>query len=338
MRIARTVHNVHSRVIAAPAAEVGALVDQLATDDDPIWPAPAWPAIRFDCPLAPGAIGGHGPVRYSVEEYEPGRRVRFRFTFPGSGYHELVVKPLEADGEGGAGERCLVQHTLETDTPGSALLAWPLALRWMHDALLEDTLDAIQYAVGEPVPAPARWSPWVRLLNRVLWDRPRATAPRLDGRLAGTALSRVDFTDAWQLRLHPSMPATPEPWAEAALRLPAVARGMMALRQAVVGLLGIRREPSMRAGFPVVARTEEELLLGVDDSHLDFRLAVLTAEETVTLTTVVKIHNRRGRLYFAVVRRIHPFMVRAMLRNAHRQLARASTPAARARAELARTQ
>jgi hypothetical protein len=24
-------------------------------------------------------VGGHGPVRYCVEEYEPGRSIRFRF-------------------------------------------------------------------------------------------------------------------------------------------------------------------------------------------------------------------------------------------------------------------
>jgi hypothetical protein len=41
---------------------------------------------------------------------------------------------------------------------------------------------------------------------------------------------------------------------------------------------------------------------------------VVTVEPTrVVLTTVVRRHNLRGRAYFALVRRIHPAVVAAML-------------------------
>lgn len=326
-----TARNVHQRLVAAPAAEVGALLDRLAAADDPVWPAPAWPALRLDRPLAPGADGGHGPIRYAVEEYEPGHRVRFRFRYPGSGYHEFTVEPVD---EGS----CRVRHTLETDLPGALPLVWPLGLRWLHDALLEDALDAFQYAAGDPPARRARWSPWVRLLRRTLWQRPRAVPPPLDGRLAGDALERVDFVDAWQLPRHPALPAGPDPWSEAVLRPPAFVKALMVVRQGVVGLIGIRRAKGRGPdAFPELARTEEELLLGKDEGHLDFRLAVLTAGDAVTLTTVVTLHNRRGRLYFGVVRRLHPMIIRAMLRRAHRELCLRSTPAARAAGRAAAT-
>jgi hypothetical protein len=40
----------------------------------------------------------------------------------------------------------------------------------------------------------------------------------------------------------------------------------------------------------------------------------------VVLTTVVRLHNRRGRAYWALVRPIHPLIVRAMLARAARKL------------------
>jgi hypothetical protein len=45
---------------------------------------------------------------------------------------------------------------------------WPLAVRWLHDALIEDALDRAETATAaRPVPA-RRWSPWVRLLRAAL--------------------------------------------------------------------------------------------------------------------------------------------------------------------------
>ncbi|SFC90158.1 DUF2867 domain-containing protein [Streptomyces aidingensis] len=319
----RKVRNVHERLINAPAERVGALLDRLASDDDPVWPAPAWPAMRFDRPLGVGAEGGHGPIRYTVEEYEPGVRIRFRFPPPGGGFHELAVEPLGPD-------RCRVRHDMVIGTTGPELLTWPLAVRWMHDAVVEEVLDNLQRAAGDTVGRPVRWTSWVRLLNRVLWERPRAVpAPPPEAGLARRALHRVDFADAWQVRLHPAMPGDPDTWAAAFARPPVAVRALLLLRQALVGLIGIRPGPA-RGGFPETGRTEHELLLGLDAGHLDFRLSVLTTGRAVTFTTVTAIHNRRGRLYWAVVRRLHPAVVRAMARRAHRDIALRSTPAARA--------
>lgn len=71
------VRNIHERRLRASAAEVGALLDSLASSSVRVWPRDTWPAMRFDRPLAPGASGGHGPIRYTVEVYEPGRSIRF---------------------------------------------------------------------------------------------------------------------------------------------------------------------------------------------------------------------------------------------------------------------
>ena len=73
------IRNVHERVINAPIESLGALLDGLGQKDDRLWPSQSWPPMVLDRPLAVGADGGHGVIRYYVSEYEPGRRVRFTF-------------------------------------------------------------------------------------------------------------------------------------------------------------------------------------------------------------------------------------------------------------------
>ena len=162
------IRNVHERRIPADSDRVGWLLDGLGATPDPLWPTEHWPPMRFDRPLAPGAEGGHGPIRYRVEEREPGRRVRFRFTGPPglAGTHEFAVR--EAPGG------CVLGHTIVGRASGRMLAAWPLVLRPLHDALLEDALDKAEAAVTGRPAAPAAWSWWVHRL--------RARAARVSAR------------------------------------------------------------------------------------------------------------------------------------------------------------
>ena len=49
------VRNVHERVVAAPVAVVGPLLDRIGGPDDALWPAPAWAPMVLDRPVALGA-------------------------------------------------------------------------------------------------------------------------------------------------------------------------------------------------------------------------------------------------------------------------------------------
>src|SRR5262245_55731656 len=172
------IRNVHERRLPLTAADAGALLDSLASDDDRLWPADRWPAIRFARPLdvdAPpfslrvGALGGHGPIRYQIVDYVPGRRLTCAFKGGLDGTHTFEVLPA-GDGE------VIIRHTLTGRLRGFSRLAWPLALRWLHDALIEDLLDNAARAAGK---APtSTWSPWVRLL-RGARRRGRGTAARV---------------------------------------------------------------------------------------------------------------------------------------------------------------
>lgn len=155
------VHNLHVRRLAATEAEVGALIDTLSSDADLLWPHEHWPAMRFDAPLGVGAAGGHGPVRYRVVAYVPGQWVRFRFSGPRGfdGFHEYTVHRAE----NGTTE---LHHLLSMRAVGPARLTWPLIWGPLHDACLEDSLDRAEAATAT-VGSPARWSPYVRLLQQL---------------------------------------------------------------------------------------------------------------------------------------------------------------------------
>ncbi len=155
------VENVHERVLRAPLSSVAALIDSLSSNDDLLWPRDRWPAMRFDRTLSVGATGGHGPVRYFVESYDPGRSIRFRFTAPRvfDGFHGY-----EALAEGP--EKTRLRHILKMNARGHGFLTWPLIFRPLHDALIEDSLDRAQRFCGEE-PEGARWSSSVRALRWV---------------------------------------------------------------------------------------------------------------------------------------------------------------------------
>jgi hypothetical protein len=97
----------------------------------------------LDRPLAIGAGGGHGPIRYVVEACVPGRHVKFRFLGPRGfdGWHGFDV--IAAD----VGETVL-RHSLEMTTRGSAVVTWPLVFRPLHDASCEDGLARAAVALG----------------------------------------------------------------------------------------------------------------------------------------------------------------------------------------------
>jgi hypothetical protein len=102
---------------------------------------------------------------------------------------------------------------------------------------------------------------------------------------------------------------------------------LLVARESLVRLVGIDR--AGRRAFDPVARTDDEVLLGIDQSHLGFRASVLCEPERVVVSTVVHLHNRRGRFYWRIVRPLHPAVVRAMMRRAAARVPRTEVLPAR---------
>jgi len=142
-------------------------------------------------------------------------------------------------------------------------------------------------------------------------------------RLLAAALPVADWSDAYAVSFWGRPPGDAQEWHDAIFHSPPRrVAGLLAVRELLVGLVGIER--GGRHAFDIVAWSADEVVLGIDQSHLSFRASVLLESRRVVLTTAVKVHNRRGRAYWAVVRRIHPVVVRTMLARAARQVATSS--------------
>ena len=160
------IRNVHERVINAPLEPLGVLLDGLGQKGDRLWPSRYWPPMVLDRPLAPGADGGHGPIRYHVSEYEPGRRVRFTFC-PRTGIvgaHELSLDAVDE-------KRTRIRHVLIGRTSGTMRGKFPVMVGPLHDAVVEDLFDNAERETTGTVVRPAKWSPRVRVLRRLAGGR-----------------------------------------------------------------------------------------------------------------------------------------------------------------------
>src|SRR5215831_5740106 len=111
---------------------------------------------------------------------------------------------------------------------------------------------------------------------------------------------------------------------------------MMILRNKIVPLFGIEVAsvaeiiaPQRRAHYsvgdkigawPIYSLTENELVVGRDNKHLDFRLSILrtpsSTREIVTVSTVCLVHNFFGKAYLFFVLPFHKLGVRLLIRCA----------------------
>jgi hypothetical protein len=120
----------------------------------------------------------------------------------------------------------------------------------------------------------------------------------------------------WQFADTFAVPAPPGVDAIAATerafaRKPAWIGALMGLRDRLGRLVGL--QPAPPGGFPVLRQSPEEVLLGFDDRHLDFRVAVTVRSGRATLTTVVHWHNAWGRTYLRTIMPFHRVIAARML-------------------------
>jgi Protein of unknown function (DUF3995) len=179
------IQNIHERRFGGIDVEqrVGALLDTLSSPADKLWPSDTWPPLRLDRGLVTGSSGGHGPIGYHVESYEPGKSVVFRFA-AGLGIVGTHRLDVVADRDGST----VVRHTLEGELEGPMRMGWPLMVRWLHDALIEDALDNVEASLAQERVPPTRKHSFVvrRLRSAMAATQKRSSAAE---RAAGNAVT-----------------------------------------------------------------------------------------------------------------------------------------------------
>ncbi len=99
-------------------------------------------------------------------------------------------------------------------------------------------------------------------------------------------------------------------------------RALLAIRDAAMRPLGVKSSSQLRdeSGpaarvdfFPILEERENEIVLGENDRHLDFRMSLLRIpagrDTRIVATTAVHIHNRLGRAYIGAIRPFHHLVV-----------------------------
>jgi hypothetical protein len=145
---------------------------------------------------------------------------------------------------------------------------------------------------------------------------------------------KSDFCDAYEVSL-PMGAAALSPtefYLHASRTTPRWINTLMRIRNRIVRLFGLKDVGPIGAVakaahdyqvgdqigiFSIFGKTENELLLGIDDRHLDVRVSVMKSFRNglpyCIVSTAVQVDNFLGHLYMVPVGRIHPFIVRSML-------------------------
>ena len=157
------------------------------------------------------------------------------------------------------------------------------------------------------------------------------------------AMPGAQFFDAYEVADPRPARTALQTWLDVVARTPRWTQQLMALRNRLVRLVGLKdlgqlhdahppasgRAPgdagSYRVGdrvgiFLIRHLSDTEVVLGQDDSHLDVQVSLSKhrrgdAPATLAVSTVVHIHNALGQAYMAVVTPFHRRIVRAMLQR-----------------------
>lgn len=116
--------------------------------------------MKFKDGIQIGAAGGHGPIRYTVEKYNLGEIIQFRFSKPYgfNGIHKFEINEL-------TNEKTEIKHTIDMNTDVKGTLIWILAIRSLHNALIEDGFDKLENNFSK-VHKSSKWNFWVKFIRK----------------------------------------------------------------------------------------------------------------------------------------------------------------------------
>jgi hypothetical protein len=162
--------------------------------------------------------------------------------------------------------------------------------------------------------------------------------------MAYRAFAHADYIDAYTIRLPSSDDGMPERFVRAMFESPPGWVSALAdLRDRIVSVFGLKKASDLirhglssadgkpaesgkaHVNLSVLKRAGNEVFIGENDRHLDFRISVLGSPidsgTEICVVTSVKLNNFLGRLYLLPVKPMHRLIVPAMMRRAARTVA-----------------
>jgi hypothetical protein len=157
--------NIHKREIKQPKSEIIELFKTISSENDMMLATDKWSPMILDKGLNVGSKGGHGPIKYTVQAYQPDAFIQFQFTEPQGfkGFHTFEIREINQN-------LTELKHTIDMNTEGMAILTWAFAIRWLHDAYIEDAFYKVENYFSTNKKR-SEWTIWVKFLRKILKPR-----------------------------------------------------------------------------------------------------------------------------------------------------------------------
>jgi len=108
---------------------------------------------------------------------------------------------------------------------------------------------------------------------------------------------------------------------------------LFVLRNKIVGLFGLKTDilyednENFKVGgyinfFKIYSISDVEVILGLDDSHLNFRALINNNSANtynIKVITLVEYNNIKGKIYMTIIKPFHRLIVKRMVKNAYRE-------------------
>ncbi|HTF80502.1 MAG TPA: DUF2867 domain-containing protein [Cytophagales bacterium] len=145
------------------------------------------------------------------------------------------------------------------------------------------------------------------------------------------ALVRTDFADTFATTNHSQ--TMEEVFRLVFGAIPPWLKTLLRVRQSIAHWFGSavdvtqRQELQFKEGaalgfFKILHIAEKEILMGVDDTHLNVRISLYDSAEplnNIKFTTMVQCNNFKGRLYMFLIKPFHKMAAKAMLSRVYRK-------------------
>ncbi|MEM6813010.1 MAG: DUF2867 domain-containing protein [Bacteroidota bacterium] len=144
-------------------------------------------------------------------------------------------------------------------------------------------------------------------------------------------LKRIDFADIFSTTNHTN--SIQEITDLIFNTTPGWIKGLFAVRNKIVYLFGLKSEKpkdyneNYEVGgyvkfFKIFSISDNEVILGANDSHLNFRALVKNDKSdyyNIKVITLVEYNNLKGKIYMQLIKPFHRVVVKRMVKNAFRK-------------------
>lgn len=137
--------------------------------------------------------------------------------------------------------------------------------------------------------------------------------------MISNGFGRIDYCDTYRI-VKPTSDNAEEIAAEI-FKLPNWVNWLMNIRNSIADILGLKSKKETSEGqttyFTVIEKSENEIVMGEKDRHLNFRVSVFIdrANSFIYLTTLVHFNNFFGRAYFFPVKPFHKLIAKSILKR-----------------------